>query len=90
MRPAKTGSGTSSSALHQPLNGADRRQRPGRDSADEPHVGQIEHDLHRTVRHQRQRQCHHGVKVLVAGPMGVETRIGIVGDRLPEADLHAA
>ena len=37
----------------EPLHGADRRQRLRGDMAYEPHVGEIEYDLHRAVGHER-------------------------------------
>jgi hypothetical protein len=43
----------------EPLHRAHRGQCRGGDAPDEPHVGEIEHDLHGTVGHEWQRQREH-------------------------------
>jgi hypothetical protein len=59
---------------HQPLHRTDRRQRRGGDPADEPHVGEIQDDLYRTVGHQWQRQAQHRALVHVCPAVRVQAQ----------------
>ena len=58
---------------NEPLHGTDGRERVRRDVADEPHVREIQHDLHRAVRHQWQCERQDGPLINVRAPRGVDS-----------------
>ncbi len=56
----------------QPLHGTDRSDGLSRYAADEPHVGEVEDDLHPTVRDERQREREHRPLIDVGLPFGID------------------
>ena len=56
----------------EPLHRTDRRQRLRGDMADEPHVGEIEDDLHRAVGHERQRKRQHSSLIDMRAAGGID------------------
>ena len=56
----------------QPVDRGDRRRRRGREPADEPRVGEIQHRLHRAVQHERKRKHCDRTHVDLAPALGVE------------------